>query len=59
MQKRCLTCRKVPEKSLSEGERKDSHKDLSPLLCGRFFATWFSNLTLGGQCDHMRKKGDC
>lgn len=28
MQKRCLTCRKVPEKSLSEGERKDSHEGL-------------------------------
>lgn len=53
MQKRCLTCRKVPEKSLSEGERKDSCEGLPsttalwPFLC---------YLSFGCQVGHVKEK---
>lgn len=54
MQKRCLTCRKVPEKSVSEGERKDSREDLPCTTTLSFFAAW----ALGGQGDYVEEKDD-
>lgn len=44
MQKRCLTCRKVPKKSLGEGESKESKNSLPPTPLWLFMSAWLQEV---------------